>query len=123
MKSTTYAESISYANVTISLPKIPKKFLAFDFGLIYVSTYLFLTSQEKFRREFAVRLPCLRMLKDTQDTKNRRGTEGCLVGHSNTLSEAEHRKLNCRPTSQLVEIHPPRNNRLRVSRVFLQTTQ
>ena len=66
-----------------------------------------------------MRLPCLRMLKDTQDTKNRRGTEGCLVGHSNTLSEAEHRKLNCRPTSQMVEIHPPRNNRLRVSRDFL----
>ena len=66
-----------------------------------------------------MRLPCLRMLKESQDTKNRRGTEGCLVGHSNTLSEAEHRKLNCRPTSQMVEIHPPRNNRLRVSRDFL----
>ena len=61
------------------------------------------------------------MLKDTQDTKNRRGTEGCLVGHSNTLSEAEHRKLNCRPTSQMVEIHPPRNSRLRVSTYGLLT--
>ena len=78
--------------------------------------------QEKFRREFAVRLPCLRLLNKEPQTAvtTRRGTDPNVLGH--TITEADQGKNN--RAARQIEVHQNnRNDHTRFTQVDSRSTQ